>query len=197
LRNLLDALHKRRGKAPATLHSCKQLVERLSVTERADKKICRGNGVLNGKVDPNATHWRHRVRSVTDRQKAWSVPALQPIEAHLEQVQLIERLKVACNGTETRLESLNVCYQGSDAAFSNCLRFTFRQHECALPVSPTVYAHEDLSAFHGDSQGPLLPGPVGKLEPEYVYWGPQVLHRQQFLAPNDAAAAVASEHKPR
>jgi hypothetical protein len=71
-----------------------QRIDVLPPSERASKRVGRGDSVLDGKVDPNPSNRRHCMSGVADRQQPRFVPASQPVELHRQQVEVADLIEL-------------------------------------------------------------------------------------------------------
>ena len=71
----LHALHDARRKLAPALHLLEQGIHILAASERPRENVRRGDRVLDGEVDADASHRRHGVRRITDREQAGTPPS--------------------------------------------------------------------------------------------------------------------------
>src|SRR5690242_15364461 len=56
--------------------------------KRLRQQVGAGHRILNRQVDANPPGWRHRVRGIADAQETFSVPTLETVDLHREQLHL-------------------------------------------------------------------------------------------------------------
>ena len=77
----LKSLCQARRKHAAFLYFREAIDSDDALAKRFNELVSGSNGVLDREIDPDSTDWRHRVGSIPDAEKPWSIPLLQSIHS--------------------------------------------------------------------------------------------------------------------
>ena len=97
---------------------------KVVIGEAARDKLCgknigRGHRILDCEVDPHSSNWRHRVRGITNTEKAWTRPLPQAIHFHREQAHVLPITQFADPVAQGRFQAGNIFAKLRDPTLAN------------------------------------------------------------------------------
>ncbi len=165
--------------------------------QRGGQRIGGSDRILNGEVDPDTADRRHRMGGIADQQQARPVPALEPVDPHLQKLHRIPVGDLADAVAVQRLDRGDRRAQMLDPLRLQLFQRPFRNDIGALPIIPAVDRDHDRAGI--EKAKAFFRVAVLALEPE-----PQHVHRRAEIIDSEACAlahhrmaAIAGDNEAR
>src|SRR5262249_25232417 len=121
------------------------------------------------------------MRGVSNAKEARAIPALEPVYAHGEELDVVPARELADPIRRPRRHRRNPLPERFDGAGAHALEPSLGNHESALPVAVTVDQHEDparIELAHGVLR---VAGSPAQPEPQHVHGRPELAHAEAGL----------------
>jgi len=164
----LDSLGAEDGGSAVVLHLLEMMSSQAMNSERVSQDIGRGDSVLQGDVDADAADGGHGMGGIADAKQAGKRPALEVIDLHGEQLDVIPGIDLGCATGEEGGELLDTGAKGLQAAPLNLRVVILGDDEARLKVIMTVDQNEGAAEVHVTESVLGIGGLAREAKPQYV-----------------------------
>ncbi len=158
---------------PAGLHLAQRRERHGAFSQGFGKDVGGGHGVLDGEIDADAADRRHGMRRISDAEKAFAAPFLQPVHPHREELHVVPGRDLADAVGELRIEVDDLRAEGRQPLFAQRVVAALRDHESALPVVAAVEHDEEMPGLDTAKGLRSVLGALGQAHPEHVHRRPK------------------------
>ena len=151
----LHVLHESRGAKPTFLYRFQVCgFDRAMVSKKGNESIGGSNGVLNGKVDADASDRRHGMSGVADTQEAGAIPSLESINRDGQESDLIPISESFESVPDERCDGGDAPSKGLDTLLAKLFVSPLGNDESALPIVTSIDHDQHFALVETSQQFP-------------------------------------------
>src|SRR5215470_12295159 len=192
----LHALCDSRWKLTAVLYLCEIPYAGGTFAKRFCQYVGGRHRVLDGKIDPDATHRRHGVRRISDAQQSGAIPPPQTIDSDSQELYPFPVTQFAHAVTQEGRELDNTRAELLNPFRLHFLCGSFRNSKTALPIVSAIEQYQRPSAIGVDKQIRIR-GAFGQPHPQHIHRCANLFDRQTGTVPDRGVATVCTNHQFR
>ena len=162
---------------------------------RSGEDIGGGHGVLHREIDTDPTDRRHRVRRVADDEKAGAKPAFEPVDRHIQQLDVVPAMDRLIHRGGLGPDRADAVAERFDPARADMVGGALGHDKGALPIVAAIDQHEHAPGIEHAERGILLGRRFRDAEPEHVHRRADRGQRQ--AGAKTGVAAVTGDDQPR
>ena len=147
VREHLDLLRDARRELAPALNQGERGIDGLTCTQIRSENAGSGDGVLNGEIDANASGWRHGVGGIADAKQTGTVPLLEAVDLHGQQLDLIPIVQLLDSVAEVGRDLANCPAEGLHALPANFIQRPFADQQPGLEVITAIDQDQSLAVI--------------------------------------------------